>query len=594
MGEGVQVDITANAQAYEQALQRLGQLQSQFEQKLRGVGETSKKVSREERELNRARLRVLQQIMTPQEKYNQKVGELDRLLKSNKLSQDQYNRAVGQAKQHLDEVGQSGEKAFGAKAIGFARELAGAIGLGGGIAGAVGLLRSEYESLIEVQRTANQLSMTAAQAQEAALTNLGATTIDEREKFVAEVGAMASQLGVSESDVYKRASDALSARGDKPVYGPGGAMDAVKASYGFAPGDMAAGIAGAGAALDISAVTGGTAEQSLGFLQAVGQKARITDPKKLAVNLPPALTAAMASGADPQTAAAMFAALTQGMADPTGESSRTASISLSQELRKFEGGGDAWATLSMRDRIAKLQSDPELQKQFFADASFEKRAQAPIEQLLAGTGMAGRSYQQFLGNLPNMEESGRFFNESTAVKRGADLQVAASFDRALKGAKESLATADPKRAMLGALREEFQPILKQAGMMNIDAKLTELGTDARGGNVGQFITELRDLAEARDLMNKAIESGKEIVTVGKAPEFDPLSRQQANILTELANVLSTLNQASTKLDRAAEERRLLGEAMNRLGMAAEKLDSAAGKLDRNAAGGPTLTGPRDD
>jgi len=367
------VEMTGEEAKLFQSFQSVIRQAKGFEESLNKTGQAAKGLAREENAMAREAKRAFEEARPPLEKYNEQKTKLEALLQKGKISQGEYNAAVRQAKQHLDDAGQSGEKAFGSKAIGFARELAGAIGLGGGIAGAVGLLRSEYESLIKVQRTANQLSMTAAQAQEAALTNLGATTVDEREKFVAEVGAMASQLGVSESDVYKRASDALSARGDKPVYGPGGAMAAVKASYGFAPGDMAAGIAGAGAALDISAVTGGTAEQSLGFLQAVGQKARITDPKKLAVNLPPALTAAMASGADPQTAAAMFAALTQGMADPTGESSRTASISLSQELRKFEGGGDAWATLSMRDRIAKLQSDPELQQQFFADASFEKR-----------------------------------------------------------------------------------------------------------------------------------------------------------------------------------------------------------------------------
>ena len=129
MSEGVVVNITAHSQAYEQALQRLGQLQSQFEQKLRGVGNTSKQVGREERELNRARLRVLQQIMTPQERYNQKVGELDRLLKTNKLSQDQYNRAVGHAKTQMDGAAQSGEKAFGPKMHGMGHAAIGRAGL---------------------------------------------------------------------------------------------------------------------------------------------------------------------------------------------------------------------------------------------------------------------------------------------------------------------------------------------------------------------------------------------------------------------------------------------------------------------------------
>jgi len=516
-----------------QSFQNVIRQAGKFEQSLNQTGQAAQKLSREEQAMAREAKRAFEEARSPLEKYNAAKQALDGLLKKNKISQEEYNAALRKSKTELEGTGQAGEQAFGAKAVGMVKMMAGALGLTGGVAGAVALVRMEYQHLIEVQREAAMAQMTVAQAQEAALTNLGATTAQERDKFTGEVSRMSQTMGVSEAEIYKRASDALSARGDKPVYGTGGAMEAVRASFGFAPGDTAAGVAASGAALDISAVTGGTAEQSLGFLQAVGQKARITDPKKLAVNLPPALTAATAAGADPQTAAAMFAALTQGMADPTGESSRTASIALSQELRTFEGGGDEWAGLSMRDRIAKLQADPEMQKAFFADASFEKRAQTPIEQLLAGTGMAGRSYQQFLTTMPGMEESGRLFNAATEVKAGAKAQRIAGFGRELGGIHERAATADMERGGMGTLRDDYWKIMGQAGISKTEQWMdwTRMGSGMEG---------YEELARF-----KAAEFGSYRSDM-------PGAEQTQRTLLELAESIAKMREAAEAQERAAE------------------------------------------
>jgi len=499
----------------------------------RAQREKARAIRRENEQMGREARQVWEQTATPLERYNAKVARLKQLLDAGKLSQDQYNRAVGQAKRKLDEAGRSGQDAFGPKAIGFAKQLAGALGIGAGVAGAVQLIRSEYEAMIEVQRTANQLSMTAAQAQESALTNLGATTEAGRDKFIQQVTRIAGDLGVSEAEVYKRASDALSARGDQPV---SAAMQAVRSSFAFAPGDTAAGIAASGAALDIGAVTGATAPESLGYLQAVGQRARITDPRKLAVNLPPALRASMANGANARTAGALFAAMTQGMADPTGESSRTATISFAQQLRNFEGG-PAWAGLSMRERIGRLQSDAEMRRQFLESASFEKRAQAPVEELLSG-GSTAKAFAQFRQGLPGMEEAGELFRQASAVKSGAGLQKVARFTRALKGAKEALATGDPEGAMLGALREEFQPLLKQAGMPKITAQFAELTTF--DGGVEPFIDTIRQQASQLTVPKKQflVSPGGSMTDV--TPKVTEETRRQADILTQLAGLLEQI------------------------------------------------------
>ena len=61
--------------------------------------------------MGRAAQRVLKQIQSPQEKYNAKVKNLSGLLKANKLSQDQYGRAVAQTKTQMIAAGQATDEA---------------------------------------------------------------------------------------------------------------------------------------------------------------------------------------------------------------------------------------------------------------------------------------------------------------------------------------------------------------------------------------------------------------------------------------------------------------------------------------------------
>ncbi len=571
--------MTGEAQAVIQQLGQVRRAQETLEQKLRDFGTTSQKVGQEERELNRMREQVLRQIQTPQEQYNQKVGQLDRLLKANKLSQDQYNRAVAQSKQEMDRAGESGQKAFGPMALGMTRQLIGALGITGGVAGAIQVVRMEYQQLIETQREAGLMNMTVAEAQETALMNLGATSVRERDKFLGAVQTMASDLRVSEAEVYRRATPALSARGAKPVYGPGSVMDAVEASFGFARGDSSAGIAAAGAALDISAVTGATAEQSLGFLQTVGKQARVEDPREQAVNLPPAMKAAMDTGATPQEAGALFAAFTQGMTDPTGRRSGTSAISFVVQLRdRFEkelddaaklfaegkmsperykaiqGKAAEWENLGLTARITELQNDPVARDVFLKNTSWERKAQIPVEQLLAG-GATFQDYASFRDELPPVAQASGLFRARESVRRGAGPQRIEDFRRELQGIRERAGSGNEDASTKSAIRDEFWPTLSSAGVGWAAQTNIRLGMGWDPGP-SEYARVAGDFAESRRMA---------------AQRGEPGAQRQMEILQELAESLSR--------SAAAQER------------AADRQERAAGHLERAVRGGETLAPP---
>ncbi|GAG38609.1 unnamed protein product, partial [marine sediment metagenome] len=108
---------------------------------LKGEGDFSKLVAEHEKVLlklakikagltanEKAAKRWYDSTRTPQERYNAKLAELNKLLKANKINQDTYGRAVRKSKDEMDAAGRSGQKTFGSQAISMVKRYAGAIG----------------------------------------------------------------------------------------------------------------------------------------------------------------------------------------------------------------------------------------------------------------------------------------------------------------------------------------------------------------------------------------------------------------------------------------------------------------------------------
>lgn len=157
MGEQakIEVEMTAEMSKLWQSFTTIASQAAKAEGAIKGTSKAIDQAAKEQERLNRAAKAIERDMLTPQEKYNAKIKELDTLLKNAGLSQEAYRRAVVKAKSDLDQAGAAGRAAFGAKALGDLRAMAtGAIG----VSAAVALVTAAY-------RTADQARQTLADKQ---------------------------------------------------------------------------------------------------------------------------------------------------------------------------------------------------------------------------------------------------------------------------------------------------------------------------------------------------------------------------------------------------------------------------------------------
>ena len=98
------------------------------------LGDTVKGSVREMNALEKAAKRITDQNLTPQERYNQKLETMAKAVKAGKMEMADAERTAARLRQKLDDVGSSGGKTFGAKAIGDLKSYAtGFIGVGAAV-----------------------------------------------------------------------------------------------------------------------------------------------------------------------------------------------------------------------------------------------------------------------------------------------------------------------------------------------------------------------------------------------------------------------------------------------------------------------------
>lgn len=132
----------------------LGKLEKSFDKlaKSSKKGTTEKiKLDKQAMELDRQRKRVLEQIITPQEKFNKKMKELNVLVGRGKLTQDQYSRAVRQTQGELKKAEVSGKKAFGSGPI---RQLAAMAAGVATVTKAVSVLKQAWDGVTAARQAA--------------------------------------------------------------------------------------------------------------------------------------------------------------------------------------------------------------------------------------------------------------------------------------------------------------------------------------------------------------------------------------------------------------------------------------------------------
>jgi len=437
---------------------------------------------------------------------------------------------TGKATKRTKDFGTTFKQAFGLNAVSMLRGVASALGLAGGVAAAVRLVTNEVQTLIATQKRMAETSVTLADAQIAFRRNLGARTAEEAEAADQMISQISAATGVSERDLYMRASTAVSARGNLPV---SKALEAVAASSMFVPEGAEQGTLVAGSILDLVQATGNKDVMSnLGLLFATAEQARVTELGKVGETVAPAILAGMQMDLSERESSAMYSLFTGKSADKSGKRTMSGMIDFLVEGKKFadEQGFEG----NLIELAKTLQGDKDLMQAFQASLTPQVRSRGAILGFTSGEYQA--DFEENLRRLPSAEEAGAVAIEKLAQIRGGDLQGVADFARRLDAAKEQLETADPRQAKLGLLQEKFRPMLEDVGYGDLASKLA---------GITSFQSIPEHLAEFEGAATRLRSSKVELqtpISTGLRMSPDPEARWVAPTAAELekAQILETL------------------------------------------------------
>ena len=375
-----ELKITADMKSMESELKKSEKAADKFQRQLLGANKRLQEMGKDLRHLEKLN-KTLLEGGEKTARLRQKLGGTNRELSTTARRANIAGRELGQ----MNKKGMLAGMTF--KSVFAASGLSGFLGGLASTTAAISLMRSELENLKTLQETAKDKQITLAAAHTLVTQNLFGSSKEEIKSVLESITSTAKETNVPERFVASAMAQALSASsGDKDA-----SAKAVAGASRFLATSPEAIPRFAGALLDMMKVTGTSdANVNQGFMQRIAANSRVVDPNMQAQNIPRSLIGQSSFGATAEEASAIFTALTVGGADSTGARTGTAAISLTEQLRGFfeEEGITKKAmknrgrSLTAGERIGVLQQNPELAKKFLKDATFEKVALGPIEDLL--------------------------------------------------------------------------------------------------------------------------------------------------------------------------------------------------------------------
>lgn len=371
------------------------------------AGKEASDADKQEQQWARNAKRDAAEMLGPRQRYNAEVAKLDVLLSKNKITQDEYNRALAKQQQVLQQT-QPQVDGLSGKILGFGKEaLVTFTGVGTAIAGVLAfanVLKAEYEGMRRRQQEAKDSQLSFGQAIRAMAINFAGDESLGREQLEQRVLDAAERTGATPEATAQAAGVAFSARGHLSAET---AMQAVEAGLRLNPNDPTSAATLAGRSLDVIKKGIGIDDPRAAamLLVQLQQSARVTDIQRLGKEFTPAIGSAMLRGDTIEAASERLVQLNNLMDDQEGSQSSTAFISMANRLAKFvpqTAGKDKRGKFSVpREAVAAFEAAgstdaridvmnqfPELQRAFFATNTFEAAAQAPIEEILAGSDRA--------------------------------------------------------------------------------------------------------------------------------------------------------------------------------------------------------------
>lgn len=420
---------------------------------------------------------------------------------------DKLNSGLDLTIEKLNKVEQASERGARAASSGFGEAVRtvtqfsqSIIGLGttlGGVKQLIEILKQERRNMEQREERARVAALGPAEAIRRARLNFtpDATMRDSEIEMFAQGMAMRRRTDVAM--VANAMGDAFSARGEisNKV-----AMEAVEQSFRLLPGDQEAGSVFSGRILDVAKLQkaqGGETDPRaiLGFLQNVANESRVKSIKGVGEYGVPAILSLQRRGDTAEQAAELFNLMTNLMVDEEGRLAGTAVTNFGTDLAKFNPGqvkpfedsrgkftvpkNQATEYLAAKGPTAQygvLQKYPELRRAFLSDATFEARAQGPMEALLTSEPAAMAALQRTReGQLPLTMKQATLFEDKIASLEGGVLQQQLTAEQTLKANMESFrlgSSAEARKAFARkAVRDMFEdtdlgilngPIARQA------------------------------------------------------------------------------------------------------------------------------------
>lgn len=493
--------------------------------------------------------RVLQEIQTPQQRYNDKVKELTALKKEGRLTEEQFASAVRRSRAELDASTKAGND--GASMAGtFATKLVGMAAAVGGVTAIASRLKAEYDDLLQRQGKAGESQVTLAAAQRGAVINLGGDKTLTPETMVAELRKVSAATGVSESDVTRTFSDMLSARGQ---------MDA-KSVLPFLAGvlKMAPDQAGqpmmGGATLDLAKEFGANPQQALGMMMQVQSASRVTDLNSIAQSVVPAMVSIAKFGDNAEQAGELVATLTQASADKTGMSSSTAAVQLAGRLRKLLP-----KLANTEERIEAVRGSKSLQAKLFKDDFGEERFKPIFKQLLTGdeNAAAVQAYRGSQATVTGADQAAATADTVLAQYEALPTAQTAAANRTLQSGADRARNVDIFGGRSGVVRKGIEDLLEANNVPLSVRNLTlskfdlstQLGrTDPLGEGAGILESQARFLGGGRP---QAMSSGV-APSMGGAITVAPTrlpTADEARQAAAMAEVAKSLRELKESLDK---------------------------------------------
>lgn len=311
----------------------------------------TRRVSDEQRQLERVALQTIRSQETAQDRYNRKVGELKRAMDANLLSQKQYNTEVGKLNKEMgtlqgrfSDFDKKNKSSFGANIIrNIASYAASVLSISTAMAAITEDLRAQQEIINKEREAGIELEKALLELKHNAL-----TLTDKEFKEMVKMAQVASrETGQPLSTVIRGSTYAFSAgESDREK-----AVAASKIASQFVPDE---GVQGQNiivqALIDIMQALGTKdANKALGTMGFAGEISSIADATKMADTLPAAMNAWKAAGGDPMEALLIYAAATKAGPEHGGKITAHAVAAMADQLSSFQR--ENWRGFLGRDPV---------------------------------------------------------------------------------------------------------------------------------------------------------------------------------------------------------------------------------------------------